>query len=368
MKKLLLICLLFIGLSIHATITDNYEIQDTLAIIVGDDTIFVTPFHIWSTDSLTIDAIILDAIYSKLGQTIETGEITDGTILTDDIADGTIAEADLSAVNAGAEEDILTYEAITENFEWQTPTELSLMEDEDINTFDELQSWVSDKTLVNEEDVFTIDANWVNTAHPWANNEVANDLTISATGSVHNDALSGDVSLLGQTIESGEITNGTIQCIDIQDGTIDESKLNIKNVGNDKEILTFESVSGDFRWRTLDEIGYNRIIFAFSLYDVADDMDDIKIKFERGMTITAVHAICVGGTNVVGRLYEVDSDGIDGDKVGIDNADWTIGTTAFSDDSFTNAAIDAGDWLQWDITSVSGDVTNFSLTVWGYET
>lgn len=41
------------------------------------------------------------------------------------------------------------------------------MQDEDINTFSELQSWVSDKTLLNEEDIFTIDANWVNTANPW---------------------------------------------------------------------------------------------------------------------------------------------------------------------------------------------------------
>jgi len=47
------------------------------------------------------------------------------------------------------------------------------MQDEDINTFAELQAWVSDKTLVNEEDIFTIDANWVNTANPWADNEIA---------------------------------------------------------------------------------------------------------------------------------------------------------------------------------------------------
>ena len=53
------------------------------------------------------------------------------------------------------------------------------MQDTDIDTFAELQSWVSDKTLVNEEDVFTIDADWVNTANPWADNEVADDITAS---------------------------------------------------------------------------------------------------------------------------------------------------------------------------------------------
>lgn len=58
------------------------------------------------------------------------------------------------------------------------------MQDEDINTFDELQSWVSDKTLVNEEDIFTIDENWVNTANPWADNEVADNITIDEADDV----------------------------------------------------------------------------------------------------------------------------------------------------------------------------------------
>ena len=41
----------------------------------------------------------------------------------------------------------------------------------DFDTFSELDTLVADKTLVNEEDVATIDANWVNTNNPWAVNE-----------------------------------------------------------------------------------------------------------------------------------------------------------------------------------------------------
>ena len=49
----------------------------------------------------------------------------------------------------------------------------------EIDSFSELQSIISDKTLLNEEDVFTIDANWVNTANPWADNEVSDTLTVT---------------------------------------------------------------------------------------------------------------------------------------------------------------------------------------------
>ena len=48
----------------------------------------------------------------------------------------------------------------------------------EMDSFSEIQAIISNKTLVNEEDVATIDADWVNTANPWADNEVADDITI----------------------------------------------------------------------------------------------------------------------------------------------------------------------------------------------
>lgn len=54
----------------------------------------------------------------------------------------------------------------------------NIIDTTELNTFSKLQALVADKTLVNEEDIFTIDANWVNTAHPWADNEVADNITI----------------------------------------------------------------------------------------------------------------------------------------------------------------------------------------------
>ena len=53
-------------------------------------------------------------IENPFGASIDTGEITDATI----------AEVDLKAVNAAVDEDILTFESTTGDFEWHTPAEL----------------------------------------------------------------------------------------------------------------------------------------------------------------------------------------------------------------------------------------------------
>jgi hypothetical protein len=111
-----------------------------------------------------------------------------------------------------------------------------------------------------------------------------------------------------------------------------------------------------------------RVIFCFNIHDIDDGMDDIKMPFPVAMTITQVTAYVTGGTNVVGRLYEVDGDGDDGDAVGVETTDWTFTTGETEDSSFNNATFDAGDYIQWDTTSVSGAVTGFMICVWGYET
>ena len=112
----------------------------------------------------------------------------------------------------------------------------------------------------------------------------------------------------------------------------------------------------------------NRVIFCFNLHDPDDTMDNIKKQFPYAMTITKVSMKCDGGTSVVGRLYEVDGDGDPTDQVGIETSDWTVTTSETEDESFNNNDLDAGDYLSWDTTSVSGAVTNFSITVEGHET
>jgi hypothetical protein len=65
-------------------------------------------------DSHDHTGVTLPAATSYLGTAIESAEI----------ADGTVAEADLKVVDSPADEQILTYEATTGDFEWHSPSEL----------------------------------------------------------------------------------------------------------------------------------------------------------------------------------------------------------------------------------------------------
>ena len=96
-------------------------------------------------------------------------------------------------------------------------------------------------------------------------------------------------------------------------------------------------------------------------------MDGVAMQFPNAITITKVTMKCKDGTNVVGRLYEVDGDGDPVDKVGVVDADWTVTTTESEITSFTNASFDAGDYIWWETASVSGTVLMFHCTVEGHE-
>lgn len=57
--------------------------------------------------------------------TFAEGDITDSTIVSADIKDGVLAEADLKAVDEAADEDFLTYESTTGDFEWHSIADVS---------------------------------------------------------------------------------------------------------------------------------------------------------------------------------------------------------------------------------------------------
>ena len=82
-------------------------------------------------------------------------------------------------------------------------------------------------------------------------------------------------------------------------------------------------------------------------------------------TITAVHGVQVGGTNVIGHLDECDANGLNG--AGVDGAtDMTILTTNVNDDgTLSNPSIDSGDYIGWHTTSVSGTITRVTISFEG---
>ena len=87
--------------------------------------------------------------------------------------------------------------------------------------------------------------------------------------------------------------------------------------------------------------------------------DFILWRAPYAITITAVHGLAIGdGTNVVGNFDKCDGNG--GNAVAIDS-DMTLTSTVTRYTELSNASIDAGDYIQWHTTSVSG--TNSQIVV-----
>ena len=104
---------------------------------------------------------------------------------------------------------------------------------------------------------------------------------------------------------------------------------------------------------------------SFVIFTPVSTDDILLIKLPRGITVTQVSGICIGGTNVVGQLQEYAIDGTT--PVDTQAADTTYTTSQVTNTTFNNAAMDASDWLGWKMTSISGTVTSFHLTIWYYE-
>jgi len=116
-----------------------------------------------------------------------------------------VSEYALKAVNAPADEDIFTYETTTGDFEWQTLSELGIQP---------LES-----TLTDIADG-TITENLVNTAYPWANDEVADDIT-AGTATVATTV----------TITDNENTAEDNPVVFVSDGDQDGGNLGLESDG-----------------------------------------------------------------------------------------------------------------------------------------
>ena len=84
-----------------------------------------------------------------------------------------------------------------------------------------------------------------------------------------------------------------------------------------------------------------------------------------GITITAIHVLCMDGTNIVGQMWEYDANGLNGATVDSSDITATAGTNANDDGTLSNPGIAADNYLGWKTTSVSGAVTKVIVT-WEY--
>ena len=98
---------------------------------------------------------------------------------------------------------------------------------------------------------------------------------------------------------------------------------------------------------------------SFVIASATADSDFILWRAPYAITITAVHGLAIGGTNVVGNFDKCDGNG--GNAVPIDS-DMTLTSTVTTDTELSNASIDAGDYIQWHTTSVSGSNSQIVVT------
>ena len=98
-------------------------------------------------------------------------------------------------------------------------------------------------------------------------------------------------------------------------------------------------------------------------------LDTVKVTYDflvdrlpKAITAFKIIGVLQNGTSVVGSFYECDPDGDMSDVV-ILASDITFDGGPDSTVSFSNATLDAGDFLAWKTTSVSGDVDNLTVTI-----
>lgn len=106
-------------------------------------------------------------ITADLEEEVTEGSLADSTIVTADIKDGEIIEPDLDADVSAADGDFLQYDSTGTNFTWRSAAE----------TLSDIGAQPLESTLTDIADG-TIAENLVNTANPWADNEVADNITI----------------------------------------------------------------------------------------------------------------------------------------------------------------------------------------------
>ena len=222
----------------------------------------------------------------------------------------------------------------------------------------------------------TIAEDLVNTANPWADNEVADDITLTNITQIttRTSTLLTDTADLLYETELSNITELQAQIEDVSlilnnatsfggdvSGTYDALVLgsDVANGTNiaDNSIDSEHYVDGSI---DIEHFGADTRRIGFVVINLENTTDFAFYKTPETITIANVSFVNTLG-NVTGTLSECDSNGTS--CVDVD-ADWTIGNTSnFTDSSFTNDEIDAGDWLRWNTTSTEENTTILTGTI-----
>ena len=228
----------------------------------------------------------------------------------------------------------------------------------------------------------TITANWVNTANPWADNEVANDLTIAA-GNISNTPITG-----------GNITNAAIANTPISGSTGSFTTLTVSGLstlasltasgngtftGAVKVGNTSDTVAGTIRWDGTNFLGYDGA--GWKTLDVQTFASGGGWSDDSGNAITFVTTasrnvgvgttspkdkLHVSGNILVDRSLVFEGTTVDTNKLSLTLADPTSSrTVAFKDESGTVALLTDLNGTRFSVTgNATGDLLTYDGTAW----
>ena len=251
-------------------------------------------------------------------------EVTEGSL-----ADDVITEAELKAVDSPSDEECLTYETTTGDFEWQACGGGS-------SPWTDNGTWltptageglvVNASTTVTDlfSDTIDVDTITVNTAInvPAGSIDFSDDTNATDGDGItfSGDSITAD---LGTAIVTGEIT----------DGTILEADLDADETAANNDILTFDSTGSNFSWQTPAELSLQPL--------------DSELTTIAGLTETNGNVMFVAG----GAWTSDATPAIDGaDITGIVTAGITDGTILEADLKIVDSPTDE-DFLTYESTT-----------------
>ena len=265
-----------------------------------------------TTDTITIAA--------TLGTSISNAEIDDATLTFSKLASnscnsGEVVKFNGSAWVCGADNDTTLSEATVESY---------IFDGDNTGT-------LSSGTLALGSLSYT---------GTLGDTNVADALTISSAGSVDDAALSATVTKLGQTIESGEITNGTITGTDLASATIQFSNI-AQNGCSSNQIMKWNgsawACAADATGGSINS--FETFAASSGTSPVADSATDtLTLSGGSGVTITGdgtTDTITVAAT--LGTSID-SAEIVDGTIVSADIADGTIANTDLANSSVTVSA------------------------------
>ncbi|MEX2055188.1 MAG: hypothetical protein WD972_03310, partial [Candidatus Andersenbacteria bacterium] len=267
------------------------------SIDLGTDTITTTGTI--STDTLTLTNTGtlngLDAIdatgEATLESTLDIGGDVSGTGLGNVvIGSDKVLESHLKAVDAAGDEECLTYETTTGDFEWQLCD--SVVDTDDQNLFETFAvSGQSDVVADSATDTFTlaggtnitittnastdtitIAATDTNTTYAAGNDldltgttfdlestlDIVSTINLAGTGTLNGlDAIdaTGEATLESTLDIGGDISGTGLSSVTIGADKVLESHLKAVDAAGDEECLTYETTTGDFEWQVCDSLG-----------------------------------------------------------------------------------------------------------------